>query len=286
MQIVFQDPGASLNPKRRIRDLLIEPLLVHKIGTPQTRERLAAQALELVELPPGCLDMFPRQLSGGQRQRVNIARALVVQPEFLVLDEPTSALDVSVQAKILGLLKRLQADLNLTYVFVTHNLILLRGIAERVGVMYLGRIVEEGSVERVLSHPKHPYTIALFASVPALDDRARPIPSGAVILSGEPPSAARVPSGCAFHPRCPLVLDRCPEIMPHLQDVAVGHRVACHLFPEQDATALLLPRGEPAHMGAPAGGPERGLAAGFSPLGLADPRADCAAGGRDASGLD
>jgi oligopeptide/dipeptide ABC transporter ATP-binding protein len=230
LQIVFQDPGAALNPKRRIRDLLVEPLEVHQLGTPRTRERMAADALEWVQLPGATLSMYPRQLSGGQRQRVNIARALVVRPEVIVLDEPTSALDVSVQTKILGLLKDLQRELRLTYVFITHNLVLLRAIATRVAVMYLGRIMEQGPVDVVLGRPRHPYTIALFASVPAVDDRDRPVPPGQVVLAGEPPSAARVPSGCPFHPRCYARVEGCDAVVPELLRVAPDHRVRCVLY--------------------------------------------------------
>lgn len=229
MQIVFQDPSSSLNPRRRVREILEEPLVIHRVGSAAERLHRVRELLELVELPPAFLHRYPHHLSGGQRQRVAIARALALRPRLLVLDEPTSALDVSVQAKIVGLLRRLQRELGLTYLFITHDLALVRNVADRVAVLYLGRVVEEGPCAQVFAEPRHPYTAALLGAIPTLDEDERRLLPARVALRGEVPSPARRPPGCPFHPRCPQAMPRCAEVSPG----AAGddrHRAWCHLY--------------------------------------------------------
>lgn len=231
MQMVFQDSYASLNPRRRIGDLLAEPLKVHP--GPDGRKRTPAaitarlhDLMELVSLPATALDRYPHEFSGGQRQRINIARALALSPRLVVADEPVSALDVSVQAQIVNLFADLQAQLGLTYVFVAHDLAVVRQISTRVAVMYLGAIVEIGKTDDVLHHPAHPYTAALTQAVPRPEVGALRHPP----LRGDIPSPVARPSGCRFHTRCPAVQDRCRTEEPTLQPVRSGHDVACH-FP-------------------------------------------------------
>ena len=231
MQIVFQDPASSLNPRRRVKDIVAAPLEVHGIGTPRTRMRRVAELLERVELPPGeFMFRYPHALSGGQRQRVAIARALALEPRFLVLDEPTSALDVSVQAKIVGLLRRLQRDLSLTYLFISHDLSLVRNVADVIAVMYLGKVVEVAPTAELFRAPSHPYTRALLSTIPVVDDAEQALVPERISLSGEIPSAARIPSGCAFHPRCYARVSGCDRILPRLVETAPGHQVRCILY--------------------------------------------------------
>lgn len=206
LQIIFQDPANSLNPRMRVRDILAEGILsFHRRESAPDRERRIRGALERVGMGDDAMDRYPHEFSGGQRQRICIARALAVEPSFLVCDEATSALDVSVQASILNLLKSLQRELGLTYLFITHDLSVVEYLADRVAVMYLGQIVEENDTESVFRHPRHPYTQALLESAPSLDPDQRHLPA----LEGDVPSPIRPPDGCRFHTRCPLRFDRC-----------------------------------------------------------------------------
>jgi oligopeptide/dipeptide ABC transporter ATP-binding protein len=228
MQMIFQDPQSSLNPRRTVMRSVAEPLIVHeRLAGRALRERVR-QLLETVGLQREHMYRYPHELSGGQRQRIGLARALALRPRLLVLDEPTSALDVSVQAQMLALLERLQAELSLTYLFISHNLAVVRHICDRVAVMYLGRIVETAPVEGLFRDPRHPYTQALLSAVPAIEaDVART----EIILEGDVPSPLRVPSGCRFHPRCPRRLgDVCVQRDPAMLPLGPHHEVACHLY--------------------------------------------------------
>jgi peptide/nickel transport system ATP-binding protein len=227
MQMVFQDPSASLNPRRRVGDLIAEPLRVHGFGD---RQKIAARLEELmglVGLAPEFLTRFPHEFSGGQRQRIGIARAIALSPSLIIADEPVSALDVSIQAQIVNLLADLQKRLDLTYVFIAHDLSVIRQIADRVAVMYLGTMVEIGETETVLHRPAHPYTAALISAVPEPDPGTR---RGRTVLQGEPPSPARPPSGCRFHTRCPAAQPICAAERPVLRQFGGARDVACH-FP-------------------------------------------------------
>jgi peptide/nickel transport system ATP-binding protein len=224
MQAVFQDTASAFNPRHTVRDALLVPLEVHNLGTRRSRPALVEGALQHVGLDASFLDRHPHMLSGGQRQRVAIARAIILRPSLVVADEPTSALDVSVQARILNLFKEIQRDLGLAYLFVSHNLGVIRYVSDAVAVMYLGRIVEAGPVEQVFSAPQHPYTRALLEAIPPADPtkRRRDVP-----IIGELPSAYRRPPGCAFHPRCPVAMEICSEEDPMLYPVGEQHRAAC-----------------------------------------------------------
>ena len=227
MQIVFQDPYASLNPRQNVQKILEEPLIVHNIGTAAERKKRVQEMLEVVGLSSYHARRYPHQFSGGQRQRIGIARALMLNPKLIVADEPVSALDVSIQSQVLNLMQDLQRDLGLTYLFIAHDLSVVRHISDRVGVMYLGRIVELTTSSQLYSNPLHPYTQALLSAVPTPDpDAARE----RVILQGDVPSPANPPSGCTFHTRCPHVTDECRNARPAFQDVGDGHFVACHLY--------------------------------------------------------
>ncbi len=227
IQIVFQDPYASLNPRMRVKDILSEPLRAHNFGTSQQIETRCKELLDMVGLRPHLINHYPHQFSGGQRQRIGIARALANNPEFIVCDEAVSALDVSIQAQVLNLLKDLQEQLQLTYLFITHDLSVVRQFADRVGVMFLGRLVEVGTTEEIFTNPQHPYTQFLISAVPRADphqrNRVRPL------LKGDIPSPMNLPSGCRFHTRCPYVQDICRSSEPVI-DSHGGHRAACH-FP-------------------------------------------------------
>jgi len=231
MQMIFQDPYASLNPRWRVRDIIAEPLAAFGLlpDAAAQRDKVAA-LLAQVGLAAADGEKYPHEFSGGQRQRISIARALSSSPEFLVCDEPTSALDVSVQAQILNLMQELQRSLGLTFLFISHNLAVVRQVSDRIGVMYLGRIVEQAASETLFRQPRHPYTRALLAAIPDLEmtGRAR-IPVG-----GEVPSPIDPPSGCAFHPRCPLANDRCRAEAPRSRALpdAPGTEVACHAVEE------------------------------------------------------
>jgi peptide/nickel transport system ATP-binding protein len=225
MQMIFQDPFASLNPRMTLLDLVGEPLLVHGVRSRSEREQRVADLLRRVGLRPEYMRRFPHAFSGGERQRIGIARALALRPRLVVADEPVSALDVSVQAQILNLLQDLQQEFRLTYLFVAHDLSVVRHICDRVAVMYVGRIVELAETETLFTAPKHPYTAALLSAVPEPDPRAR---SKRIILQGEVANPAAPPPGCYFHPRCPYAIDVCRTQAPAWQEIAPGRRVACH----------------------------------------------------------
>ncbi len=225
MQMIFQDPYGSLNPRMTLFDIVGEPLLVNGMTNRKERTARVAELLRLVGLRPEYMQRFPHAFSGGQRQRIGIARALSVNPRLVVADEPVSALDVSVQAQILNLMLDLQKRLNLTYLFVAHNLSVVKHICDRVAVMYVGKLVEMANTEELYHKPKHPYTAALMAAVPVADPR---IKTGNVELKGEVPSPAKPPSGCYFHPRCDYAVDICRAQSPEFREITPGHFVACH----------------------------------------------------------
>lgn len=227
IQMIFQDPYASLNPRHTVEKILSEPLKVHRIGNRAEQRERVNQALEMVGLDGDYKRRFPHQFSGGQRQRIGIARALMTNPKLVIADEPVSALDVSIQAQVLNLLKRLQEELNLTYIFISHDLGVVRYICDRVGVMYLGRIVEIANSEVLYEEPLHPYTQALLSSVPIPDPNYK---KEQILLTGDIPSATNIPSGCSFHTRCPFATVTCKVAIPNLKEVNPGHFVACHLY--------------------------------------------------------
>ncbi|NGM47652.1 ATP-binding cassette domain-containing protein [Rhodobacter sp. SGA-6-6] len=230
LQIVFQDPFASLNPRMRIGEILAEPLRSHGYGTPAEIRDRCTELLEMVGLRRQYLRNYPHQLSGGQRQRIGIARALANKPDFVVCDESVSALDVSIQAQVLNLLSDLQDQLKLTYFFITHDLAVVRQFADRVGVMFLGRLVEVGTTEELFARPLHPYTMLLMSAVPRPDPRKRG--EDRPMMRGEIPSPMNLPKGCRFHTRCPFARDICRVEDPGLQTLG-GRAVACH-FPLED----------------------------------------------------
>jgi oligopeptide transport system ATP-binding protein len=227
MQIIFQDPYASLNPRMRIGSILEEPLLVHRIGTRETRRERVVKLLDQVGMGPEVLERYPHEFSGGQRQRISIARALMLEPRLVVADEPVSSLDVSIQAQVINLVQDLKAAYGLAILFIAHDLNMVRHLSDRVAVMYLGRIVEVGGVEAVYRTPKHPYTQALLEAVPVPDPEAR---RERHLLAGELPSPVDLPSGCRFRTRCPEAFDRCAQVDPGLIRVGDGHRAACLLY--------------------------------------------------------
>jgi oligopeptide/dipeptide ABC transporter ATP-binding protein len=226
MQIVFQDPYSSLNPRKRAGDIVAEPLMIHGIAKASERREVVAALFAKVGLQPRQMDFYPHQFSGGQRQRVSIARALSLGPQFIVADEPVSALDVSVQAQVINLLMDLQAQDGLSYLFISHNLAVVEHVSHDVAVMYLGRIVEHTDKATIFARPLHPYTQALMAAVPVADPMVRRTKTP---VMGDVPSPINRPSGCHFHPRCSLAQARCQTDEPELREVAAGHRVACHL---------------------------------------------------------
>ena len=225
IQIVFQDPYASLDPRMNIAQIIAEPLEIHHIGTRAERAEKVKELLALVGLEPAAAARYPHEFSGGQRQRIGIARAIALEPSLVVLDEPVSALDVSIQSQILNLLDDLRARLNLSYIFISHDLSVVQHVSDRVAVMYLGRIVEEGTAEAVLGQPNHPYTKALISAVPEIDPRRRKTHT---LLQGDPPNPEHIPPGCAFHPRCSLALDICKVQAPAFR-TSGGSRAQCHL---------------------------------------------------------
>jgi oligopeptide/dipeptide ABC transporter ATP-binding protein len=224
-QIVFQDPFASLNPRLTVGQALAEPLHIHRLAPGSERQKVG-ELLEMVGLRPEHADLYPHQFSGGQRQRVVIARALAVRPRLVVADEPVSALDVSVQAQVINLLLDLQKQLRLTYLFISHNLAVVRHVAQRTAVMYLGKIVECGPTAELFERPQHPYTRALLSAVPQPDPT---LPRQRLLMTGEVPSPRQVPAACRFHPRCPQVVDECRRTEPLLKACGTGREAACHL---------------------------------------------------------
>jgi len=229
MQLIFQDPFASLDPRMTAGEIIGEPLLVHGVAKGKEYEELIDELLRMVEIDPSMAGRYPHEFSGGQRQRIGIARALAVRPAFIVCDEPVSALDVSIQAQIITLLMKLREELDLTYLFIAHDLSVVRNISDRVAVMYLGKIVEITTSDELYSHPLHPYTISLLSAVPIPDpvvDRARE----RIILTGDLPSPVNPPSGCPFHPRCYQARERCKTDRPELKHVEGEHLVACNRY--------------------------------------------------------
>lgn len=228
MQMIFQDPYASLNPRMTVAQLVGEPLMVHNVATAAEINERVAHLLELVKLNPAFSTRYPHEFSGGQRQRIGVARALALQPSFIICDEPISALDVSIQAQVVNLLEELQEQFNLTYLFIAHDLSMVRHISKRVAVMYLGVIVELTDRDELYANPLHPYTLALLSAVPIPD----PVASAQrkrTILEGDVPSPANPPSGCRFRTRCPIAEARCADSRPDFREVKPGHFVACHL---------------------------------------------------------
>lgn len=229
LQMVFQDPFTSLNPRQRIGEILTEPLVIHNIGTKKERTEMVMDILTKVGMQMEHYYRFPHELSGGQRQRIGLARALVVNPKILILDEPVSALDVSIQSQIINLLEELQEEFNLSYLFIAHDMSVVRHISDRIGVMYLGNLVEEGPAETLFEDTLHPYTKALLSAVPAPNPAAQ---RERMVLKGEIPSPFNPPSGCVFHTRCPFATDVCKEKVPKRIEKTEGHFVACHLYDE------------------------------------------------------
>lgn len=226
IQMVFQDPYASLNPRHSIEQILEEPLIVHGIGTKEERKKQVKEMLEVVGLSSYHAKRYPHQFSGGQRQRIGIAKALMTRPKLIIADEPVSALDVSIQAQVLNLMKDIQKEFQLTYIFIAHDLGVVRHISNRVGVMYLGRLIELAESEELYENPKHPYTQALLSAVPIPDPDMK---RETILIQGELPSPSNPPSGCAFHTRCAQCMDICKTTRPEEHNLN-GHYVACHLY--------------------------------------------------------
>ncbi|MGG4144431.1 oligopeptide/dipeptide ABC transporter ATP-binding protein [Paenibacillus algorifonticola] len=226
LQMVFQDPYSSLNPRKTIGRTLEEPLIIHGIGSPQERTELALRMLETVGLQEEHYDRLPHELSGGQRQRIGLARALILEPRLVICDEPVSALDVIIQSQIINLMRKLQRELKLTYLFIAHDIGVIRHISDRIGVMYLGKMVEEARTDDLFAQPLHPYTQVLLSAVPIPDPTMK---KERMILQGDIPSPLETVSGCAFHPRCPYAVETCRKQVPLKREIAPGHFAACHL---------------------------------------------------------
>ncbi len=226
MQVIFQDPFSSLNPRMKVGNIVGEPLAIHRIARGADREEMVAALLKRVGLEPSAMSRYPHEFSGGQRQRIGIARALALRPKLVICDEPVSALDVSIQAQVVNLLMDLQEEFSLTYLFIAHDLSVVEHISDRVAVMYLGRIVEVADAGTLYREPKHPYTKALLSAIPALDPESR---GRRVSLKGDLPSPASPPAGCAFHPRCPVAVEACAREEPPLLEVGGGHLASCLL---------------------------------------------------------
>jgi oligopeptide transport system ATP-binding protein len=227
MQMIFQDPYASLNPRMSIRDIIGEPLAIHNLLSGKERRERVSELMRIVGLNPYYASRFPHEFSGGQRQRIGIARSLAVSPDFIVCDEPVSALDVSIQAQIINLLEELQGQFNLTYLFIAHDLAVVRHISDRIAVMYLGKLMELTGRHELYENPLHPYTKALLSAVP-IPDPALERKRERIILTGDVPSSLRPPRGCVFHTRCPIAIDECRQEVPEWREVQPGHWVACH----------------------------------------------------------
>lgn len=228
IQMVFQDPFASLNPRKNLKTIISEPLKTHNLYTSVERNQKVGELLEKVGLDPSFINRYPHEFSGGQRQRIGIARALALNPELILADEAVSALDVSIQAQIINLMQDLQEEFGLTYIFISHDLSVVRHISDRVGVMYLGKLMELADKNYLYSDPLHPYTQALLSAVPV--PRSSGIKRERIVLDGELPSPANPPNGCVFHTRCPAAMDACKQIVPEFREVQPNHFVACHLF--------------------------------------------------------
>ena len=229
IQMIFQDPYSSLNPRWKVRQIIEEPLIAHKIGSKQERKQMVDEMLVKVGLPIETANRYPHEFSGGQRQRIGIARALILHPKLVVCDEPISALDVSIQAQIINLLKDLQSEFGLTYLFITHDLRIVHYLCDKVAVMYLGKIVELADKKTIFDHPSHPYTKALFSAIPFPDPENK---RKRIILEGDVPSPISPPSGCRFHERCPQVFERCSLEEPPLYQLQKNHLCACFLYSE------------------------------------------------------
>ncbi|MBT8443023.1 MAG: dipeptide ABC transporter ATP-binding protein [Gammaproteobacteria bacterium] len=230
MQIIFQDPFASLSPRRTVAQIIREPLDVHKMGTPAERDRRVVELLDVVGMGPEVRDRYPHEFSGGQRQRIGVARALALDPQFIVADEPVSALDVSVQSQVLNLIAKLKRERGIAFLFISHDLAVIQHVSDDIGVMYLGRIVELASVGDLYREPKHPYTRALMSAIPVPDPDNK---SQRIVLEGDVPSPMHPPSGCAFHTRCPQAMPACRSVEPETKNVGTAdspHEVTCHLY--------------------------------------------------------
>lgn len=227
VQMIFQDPYDSLNPRWRVGKIVAEPLVAHHIGSPKEHKKLVAEMLQIVGLSPDYVNRYPHEFSGGQRQRIGIARALITKPKLVICDEPISALDVSIQAQIINLLKDLQQQFHLSYLFITHDLRVVKYLCDRVGVMYLGKMAEIATQQEIFDNPLHPYTKALFSAIPYPDPEYK---KEQIILEGDLPSPINPPSGCYFHTRCPAMMEICRREQPEMKEVSKGHFCACHLY--------------------------------------------------------
>ncbi|WP_368652650.1 ABC transporter ATP-binding protein [Ornithinibacillus sp. 4-3] len=230
IQMIFQDPYSSLNPRLKVSEIIKEVLVLHKIEAKSNLNKKVIELLEAVGLGEQHMDRYPHEFSGGQRQRIGIARALAVDPKLIICDEPVSALDVSIQAQIVNLMKDLQKERELTYIFISHDLSVVHHLCDRIAVMYLGKIVEMGNKEDIFENPKHPYTKALLNAIPKIEDMQE---EKLQLLTGDMPSPANPPKGCAFHTRCPFAMETCKTLEPVLDTLGNNHEVACHLFAEE-----------------------------------------------------